>query len=212
MQIPFTVEQFFTIFQHYNTSIWPMQVVLFLSAIIIIYSILKNIKYSNRIVALILALLWFWMGIVYHLLHFTVINKAAYLFGPAFIIQALLFFYLGVLRSNLSFRYQHNIYGIMGSIFVVYSLIIYPILAYIFGHHYPQMPTFGVPCPTVIFTFGILLWMNIKIPKYLLIVPFLWSIIGFSAAINFQIKEDLGLFIAGLLSLLLIILRERNLK
>lgn len=212
MKIPFTIGQFLSIFQHYNFSVWPMQVLLLVSAIVTIYVILKKTKHSNRIATVILAFLWFWMGIVYHLLHFTSINKAAYLFGSAFIIQALLFLYSGLLKSNLSFRYQHNIYGIMGSLFVVYSLVIYPGLAYIFGHNYPQMPTFGVPCPTVIFTFGILLWMDRKIPKYLLIIPFLWSIVGFSAAINLQIKEDFGLFIAGLLSLLLIVIRERNLN
>ncbi|HEY9190349.1 MAG TPA: DUF6064 family protein [Sulfurovum sp.] len=212
MEIPFTAGQFLRIFQNYNSSVWPMQIVLLLGAIGIIYVILKNIKYSSKIAAAILALLWFWMGIVYHLLHFTSINKAAYLFGSAFVIQAFLFLYSGLIRSNVSFRYQRNIYGMIGSLFVVYALLIYPMLAHIFGHNYPQMPTFGVPCPTVIFTFGILLWVDKKIPKYLLIVPFLWSMVGFSAAVNLQIKEDLGLFVAGLLSLLLLIMRERKLK
>ena len=51
-----------------------------------------------------------------------------------------------------------------------------------------------------IFTFGILLYSVHRIPWYIIIIPLLWSIVGFSAAMNLGIQEDYGLVIAGLLS------------
>jgi len=204
MKIPFTIEQFLDVFKNYNLSVWPMQMILYLFAfVVIIISIRKN-NYSNRIIAIILSILWLWMGIIYHLVNFSSINKAAYIFGFVYIIQALLFLFSGVIKSNLSFKYQSNIYGIFGSIFILYALVLYPILGYFYGHVYPKAPTFGVPCPTTIFTFGILLWTDRKIPKHILIIPLLWSVIGFSAAMNLNIKEDFGLFIAGVLGFILL--------
>jgi hypothetical protein len=69
---------------------------------------------------------------------------------------------------------------------------------------------FGVaPCPTTIFTFGILLWTIKKVPAYLLVIPFLWSIVGISAAINLRVPQDYGLVVAGFLGTILILIQNR---
>lgn len=63
------------------------------------------------------------------------------------------------------------------------------------------MPTFGVPCPTVIFTFGVLTWCLRPVPRSVLVVPVLWALLGVSAATSLGAVEDLGLPIAALLAL-----------
>ena len=68
----------------------------------------------------------------------------------------------------------------------------------------------GLPCPTTIFTFGILLWTDKRIPKYLLVIPLIWSIIGFGAALNLTIVEDYGLLVTGLVGTALILIRDRR--
>ena len=93
---------------------------------------------------------------------------------------------------------------------MLYAIIIYPILNYVFGHWWPSNPTFGWPCPRTIFTFGLLLWTNKKVPKYILIIPLIWALIGMSAAINLGIWEDLGLIVAGILGVVLLWIRDRN--
>ena len=83
------------------------------------------------------------------------------------------------------------------------------------GHTYPENPTFGLPCPTTIFTFGILLWAKDKIPMYIIGIPLIWAVIGFTAALNLGIKEDTGLLVAAILSVVLLTLvkmRERKIK
>jgi hypothetical protein len=72
---------------------------------------------------------------------------------------------------------------------------------------------FGVaPCPTTIFTFGILLWATKPVPGYLLVIPFLWSIVGMSAALNLQVPQDYGLVVAGVLGTTLILIQNRKAK
>jgi hypothetical protein len=89
------------------------------------------------------------------------------------------------------------------------DLLIYPVLGYFLGHVYPHSPTFGLPCPTTIFTFGLLLWADNKVPKYLLVIPLLWSLIGFLAAFQLGVLEDVMLLITGLVATTLIWYRDK---
>ncbi len=147
------------------------------------------------------------MGVVYHFIYFSSINKTAYVFGAAFILQGVLFFNYLFLQKKISFHVQPNIYGVTGLLLVTFSILVYPVTGYLLGHRYPSSPTFGLPCPTTIFTFGILLWANQKIPVYLLIIPTVWSVIGFTAAIKLGMIEDIGLLIAGLAFVVLTMLK-----
>lgn len=149
---------------------------------------------------------------IYHLLFFSTINKAAYAFGFAFIIQALLFAWYGIIRKKLFFEMHWNRYNITGWILIVFALMVYPIIGYALGHRYPVAPTFGLPCPTTIFTFGMLLLLNRKCPGILLIIPLLWSIIGVGAAIAMGVYEDVGLLVSGLSAVTLILMHNRKLQ
>lgn len=148
------------------------------------------------------------MGLVYHFWFFSAINRAALIFAAIFVVQGILFFVAGVWNSNLRFRFRLDLFGITGSVLLIYALVVYPVLGYWFGHRYPAAPTFGLPCPTTIFTFGMLLWTNRRVPLYLLPIPFAWSLIGMSAAISLGMIEDYGLMAAGLVGSSLIILRD----
>jgi Family of unknown function (DUF6064) len=212
MNIPFTKEQFLDVFAHYNLTVWPFQIVLYLLAITVIIVSLKKFKNSDKTGASVLSFLWIWTGLVYHMLFFSTINNAAIVFAVLFIVQGMLFFISGLKKQQLSFVFKADLYGVSGMVFIIYALIIYPLLGYFLGHVYPWSPTFGLPCPTTIFTFGILLMADKKIPFYILIIPFIWSLIGFSAAVNLHIYEDFGLVIAGIAGSLLILIRQKNFR
>ncbi len=200
MNLPFTIEEFMNVFRHYNHSIWPMQIIVYLLAMIAFYLLGKKHKASNKIIVGILAFFWIWMGTFYHLVYFTSINKLAYGFGVLFIIEGLLLTYNGVIKNNIKFSCNKNKYTIIGSVFILYAMIFYPIIGYLSGHGYPYSPGFGVaPCPTTIFTYGILLFSKKKFPRYLLWIPLLWSLIGTLAAVKLGITEDFGLLIAAVM-------------
>jgi hypothetical protein len=210
MNLPFTTEQFLLVFKQYNQAVWPMQILLNLFGLVAIFLSVKKIAISNRLIAAIIAFFWFWIGVAYHFAFFTGINPAAYAFAVLNVIQGFIFLIFGVFHQRLSFKFKPNLYGITGVLLILYAMIIYPLLGYTLGHIYPKAPTFGLPCPTTIFTFGLLLWTDIKVPKSALIIPFLWSVIGFSAALTLGIREDTGLLVAGIVGVALIVLRDKD--
>ena len=212
MNIPFTIDQFFQILRQYNLSVFPMQIVLNLFALSAVILALKKKKYSDKYISITLGFLWLWMGIVYHYLFFTRINPAANIFAIFFVLQGSIFIYFGGVKDKLTFGFKKDWIGAIGIVFIVYALIIYPIFGILLGHTYPDNPTFGLPCPTTIFTFGMLLLVVKKIQFYFVVIPFLWAIIGLSAAINIRVYEDFGLIVSGVLGLMLILINNKKLK
>lgn len=210
MKLPFTIGQFLDVFRQYNMAVWPMQIFFIVLALVAVYFSIRSKPYSNKVIVCILAFFWLWIGVIYHLIYFSRINKAALVFGTLFIIQATIFLYFGLIKNKMSFILKTDKYGITGIGLIVFALLIYPLLGYWLGHRYPYSPTFGLPCPTTIFTFGMLLFSVSKISPWLLIIPFLWSLIGFSAAFSLGIKEDTGLVVAGLLSIAMILYRNKS--
>jgi Family of unknown function (DUF6064) len=209
--VPFTVEQFFAVFEAYNRAIWPAQVLAYILGGAAVWLALSPRPHSGRLVAAVLAGFWLWMGIAYHLWHFAAINPAAYLFGVAFVVQGVLFIVSGVLREHLSFRFRPNVFGLTGLTFIAYAAVLYAVLGHLGGHGYPKAPVFGVaPCPTTILTFGVLLLTDRPVPSHLLVIPVLWSLIGGSAAVLLAVPEDTGLIAAGVGGGLLLALRGRH--
>jgi uncharacterized membrane protein len=141
------------------------------------------------------------MAIAYHLSFFAPINRAAVGFAILFVIEALIFLWQGVIRGRIRFRAQRDLRTATGLALIVYALLLYPALGYLLGRRYPAMPTFGLPCPTTIFTFGLLLWTVLPFPRYVLVIPALWALLGTAAAISLSVAEDYGLLIAAILSL-----------
>ena len=213
MKIPFTGEQFFETFGSYNNAIWPFQIVAYILGIIILALALRENELSSRIISGILALFWIWMGVLYHIIQFRVINPAAWVFGFFYIFQGLLFFLIGTVLGGFVFRFSLKPLPIIGGAFILYAMVIYPLLGINFRHSYPSAPMFVVaPCPTTIFTFGIFLWAIKPVPVYLLVIPLLWSIVGMSAAVNLGVPQDYGLVVAGVLGTALILNENRKAK
>ncbi|RJQ84622.1 MAG: hypothetical protein C4519_04605 [Desulfobacteraceae bacterium] len=204
MQLPFTAEQFFDLFGQYNEAVWPAQVVLNLLALGAIGLWIQGRPHSGRLISGLLAFLWAWTGIAYHWIYFTTINKAAYAFGLVFILGCAAFLWAGVIKGQLAFTSKNMIQRATGGVLVVFALFVYPALSVLFGHIYPAMPTFGLPCPTTIFTIGMLCFLAAPFPRYVLAAPVLWAAVGSQAAILLGVYQDLGLLIAGIVGVFLI--------
>jgi hypothetical protein len=206
MIMPFTEQQFLDVFASYNETVFPLQVVLLIAALFAIRLAGNDGGRSSKAVAFVLGVLWLWMGVVYHWIFFSRINGLAFLFGGLFVLQGVIFFYAGVVRRDLIFYRQPAGAGsVIGTLLIVYALLIYPIIGIAAGHSYPYSPTFGLPCPTTIFTFGLLARSGRSVPLYVLPIPFAWSLLGFSAAVSLGVSEDIGLFIAGVTATFLLV-------
>jgi hypothetical protein len=87
MPLPFDARELFEVFARYNTAVWPAQIVLQLAALSAVVLAIRPRPGSDRAIGVILGSLWLWMGGVYHLVFFRLINPAASLFGALFLLE-----------------------------------------------------------------------------------------------------------------------------
>jgi hypothetical protein len=196
MQLPFSRSEFFQILVDYNTALWPVVIGLWIVTAVGAL-LLRFPPGRDRLIAILLAFHWAWSAIAYHALFFTRINPAAWLFAALFLAQATLFLWFGVVRVRLAFGVRHDAWGRAGWILVAYSLA-YPAINVLHHGSFVAVPTFGLPCPTTIFTAGVLL-LTTRPARILAIVPVIWSVIGGSAAFLMGVTADYALPISGAL-------------
>jgi hypothetical protein len=199
MTEPFTIAQFLGVFAVYNAAIWPLQIVTFGLGLLVVVALWRKWLITPRLVPAILAVLWAVNGVGYHALFFASINPAAPLFAAFFIAQAILFAACAVSPTGMHFETGRDWRTALGALFVAYTMAIYPLIGIWAGHGLMNGPIFGVaPRPTTIFTLGLLLMARGSWVLWLVIIPFLWSLMGIAAAWQLGIPEDLALPVAGI--------------
>lgn len=196
MRIPFTIEQFWQVFMNYNATVFPLQLVWFFLGLSTALLLFTNRRIKSLYAGCVLGLLWLWIGVVYHISFFTDICAPAFVFGALFILEGLLIWFC-VFTGKLFFSGGFSGLKVLGYFFMLYGLIIYPAAGYLLESEFAKVIAIGLPCPSSIFTFGMLILADKKLPKYLLIIPSLWALVGISAAINLGIYQDLMIIIAA---------------
>ncbi len=197
--LPFTIVDFVAVLVEYNRAVWPVQALAYLLGLAMVMLVFRRSRIGDRIIGGGLAAMWVWTGIAYHWLYFSTINQAALVFGGLFVLQGGLFFWQAVVRGRIRFGSFGGPAAWLGWVFVAYASLIYPLLGLWAGHAYPAMPMFGItPCPLTIFTFGLLLLTATPVPRWMLVIPLIWSVIGGSAAFLLDVPEDWALLVSGL--------------
>jgi len=212
MAIPFTIEQFFGVFRDYNTAVWPVQWILAALGLAAVVAVLRPQPWTGVAVSAGLGFLWAWIALAYHLAFFTRISRAAYGFAALSAAGAVVFIWQGVVRRRLVFRWVPGPRATAGVVLVTFALVVYPVWSAFAGHPYPETPTFGLPCPTTIFTIGLLCFATPRTPRSPLIVPLLWCLVGAQAALFLGVQPDLGLIAAGVVGAALLATAHRPLR
>jgi hypothetical protein len=99
---------------------------------------------------------------------------------------------------------------VLGVAIMLYALAAYPVIGTLTGHAFPAAPVFGVaPCPSVIFTAGLLLWSRPRLPAYVIVVPLFWLLAQSPAeAIALTVYGDLARPVVGVVATGLLIWRD----
>lgn len=205
MPLPFSTEQFHAVFRAYNEAVWPAQAVLLAAAVAALALAVVPRGASGAAISALLALLWAWMGLAYHLAFFNAINPLAPLFALLSLAGALAFGWHGVVRRRLAFRVGRDGRTLVAGLLIGFALIVYPLWSLAVGQRWPAFVTFGLPCPTTIFTIGLLWTATAPLPRSVLLAPLLWCAIGGQAALLLDVPQDFGLFAAGLAALALLV-------
>jgi Family of unknown function (DUF6064) len=209
--LPFTLEQFLNVFATYNKAIWPAQIAAYVLGAIAVAALLEPGRASDRVVSAVLGLMWLCTGVLYHGIFFSSINKAAFAFGVLFVVEGAALLYAGIVRDGLRFASNYDFRAVIGVGFILYASLVYPLIGIATGHPWPVLPMFGVaPCPVTIFTFGLFLMTTRHFSYWLLVIPFVWSLIGGSAAILLDVRQDWLLLVSGLIAAPVIVVRDRH--
>ncbi|HRP75423.1 MAG TPA: DUF6064 family protein [Rhodocyclaceae bacterium] len=203
--MPFTVDQFYDVFRAYNEAIWPTQLLLIGLALVGVLLVARPRKWSHAVVSGILAMLWTWLAIVYHFAFFARINPLAYAFAALSLAGAAVFAWDGVVRRRLRFEWSGDLRSWIGATLIGFGLVVYPAWSWVAGHAYPAVPTFGLPCPTTLYTVGMLAFLVAPYPRRAHVVPILWSAIGMQAAFLLGVPQDLSLIGSGLIGIGLVL-------
>lgn len=194
---PFSAAQFFEVFAAYNAAVWPLQPVLYAGAAVCVALAASRHFLAGRAISLFLASLWAWMGVAYHFAFFSDINPAAWLFGTLFIAAAAALAWHGVLHDRLRFDGDDRPRRTLGIVLAATALVGYPLASALAGHAYPATPTFGLPCPTTIFTLGMLQLAARPVPRTVQAIPLAWAFFASAAVFQLGVPEDLLMLAAA---------------
>ena len=208
MGVPFGSQQLLDAFEQFNRAVWPMPLVAYALALLALVLAVRGGRGASAGAALALALLWA-AAAAFHASAFARVSPLAPAFAAAFVVQAVLFATASV-RGGLSFHARPGGLTTAGLSLMLYAAAVYPLVGALAGHAYPRAPAFGVaPCPNAIFTFGLLLLTDRPVPRRLLVIPLLWSLVGVAAVMDLGMMEDLPLPFAGVLATGLLLGRDR---
>jgi hypothetical protein len=107
--------------------------------------------------------------------------------------------------QRLAFRIRRDARSAFGVLLIGYALVAYPLWSIAIGHRYPELPTFGLPCPTTLLTIGMLGFLQPPYPRGVLVAPLAWSLIGAQAAFLLGVTPDLALLVAAAAAVVFIV-------
>ena len=196
-------EVFFKNVSAYNVSIFPMQIITLVVAVILTYLLfVRPGAIVNKLIKVYLSLTFVWFVFMFP---FEGVLKIT--FGLLHLAIAI-FFFIDIFTAKTEFKFPETSGKRTFMLFFIFSAFaLYPLIEYMSGHIYPKVLLFGVaPCPTVIFSLALLIGAVPKVGKIiyiLLIFPAIFS--GLSVPIMLGVWADLLLLFTGVYGLIILI-------
>jgi hypothetical protein len=167
---------YFRQIETYNNALWPLQLMMLLVGIGLVWLLLRPRQNDRRIVAIVLAALWLFVGWAYLWSRLSSINWAATYAACGFAVQAILMIVIYVMPSK---NRAPLLNGVSGPVVAAVAVLLYPGLSLIAGRGLGTSEVFGImPDPTAIATIGFLASARQRYDFVLFVIPTLWCIIS----------------------------------
>jgi len=187
----------------YNVSIFPMQIITLVVAIILTYLLfVRPGAIVNKLIKVYLSFTFVWFVFMFP---FEGVLKI--IFGLLHLAIAILFF-IDIFTGKIEFKFPETSGKRTFMLFLIFSAFaLYPLIEYMSGHLYPKILLFGVaPCPTIIFSLALIIGAVPKVGKIifiLLIFPAIFS--GLSTPTMLGLWADLLELFTGVYGLITLI-------
>ncbi len=175
----FTPDTYFRLFELYHRDWWPMQLVCMTMAVIMLLCLWLKPAWGGRIIALLLAASWAWVGWAFLHVRFAPIHWVADGYALAFFLQALLLIVYGISRRGAVFETGHTMRAGIGLFILLGALLVMPASAHLSGRDWMQAELFAMtPDATVLATLGLLLLAKGRMVIWLAVIPVAWCFVG----------------------------------
>ena len=176
--ILFTPETYFRLFELYHREWWPIQLACLAMAVGILLSLWLKSTRGGRVIAILLAASWAWVGWAFLHLRFAPIHWVANWYAVAFFLQALLLFIYGISHRRMEFETGNKVRAGIGVFVLLGALLAMPATAYLTGRVWMQAELFAMtPDATALATLGLLLLTKDRVAVWLVVIPVAWCIV-----------------------------------
>ncbi len=177
--ILFTPDTYFHLFELYHRSWWPLQLVGIAMAVAILLCLWLRPAWCARVIAILLAASWAWVGWAFLHSRLAPIHWVANGYAAAFFLQALLLSVYGISRRAPEQEIRNPMRTGVGILILLSALLLMPAMTLFTGRAWMQAELFAMtPDATVLATLGLLLLENRRSAGWLLVIPVLWCFIS----------------------------------
>jgi hypothetical protein len=203
----FTPETYFRLFELHHRDWWPMQLACLAMAVVILLCLWPRPARGGRVIAILLAASWGWVGWAFLHLRFAPIHWVANWYAVAFFLQALLLFIYGVSRRGMEFETGNTVRTGIGVVVLLFALLVMPATAHLSGREWMQAELFAMtPDATALATLGLLLLVKGHVAVWLVIIPVAWSFVTGATLWALEAPEALILPVGAILTIVLMIM------
>ena len=207
--LPFTADILFSSIAQYNRALWPLPPIALLLGLGVVLLTLRPIRNGNRLIGALLAAAWLWIGIGWHMLHFSRLDFAAPIYGALFVLEGLLLAWIAF-RGRPAFRYRGGPVA-WGGLALAMLALAWPLVDRLAGLAWQSERVVGLaPAPTTVLTLGLLLLVAGRTPWRLAIIPLLWTLIAGATAWILWIPQDLAVPAVGACATGLLVWKNRR--
>lgn len=204
--VPLSLEVFLGTLEDFNRMVRPMQALAAAFGLVALWVLVKPQHISGRLLGVILAASWAAAGFFYHLSTFAELNFWDYPIGLAFLAQSALLFWVGAVANKLSVDLLAPRRRQVGLILCFYALAGAPLLALALGRSWAEAGYFALsPGPTILFTVGALLMLNVRGLTMVWILPTLMAVPVTILGFSLKLWEDAAVLPLTVLSIILLV-------
>lgn len=210
----FSSDVYARLFEIYNHSIWPFQIIALMISGFIGYALIRKNISRSRWIFLVVSMFWMWTAFKFHYQQFQSINIAAKYFAALFFVQGVLLMALGFVGNGFRSRHRGVPYKIGLGLFL-YAAFVQAIFVLWTERIWSELLLFGWgPDATAVGTLGLILMFKNRIYGWLLfLAPLAWCCVSLLIYYGLQMPEFYEWLPAVLLAVstkLFIDLRNQN--